>query len=215
MPIDPKDIVHQRPTPSTTAPVPVGGGPEMETKFGQIMQQPAAGAPTGAQQVGAAPSAADLMQRPVVQGVPTHDTLIQQTTTAAARIGDLSQALQTPGMKLSKADQKLLVTKLGNSNKLIRSAANKVGVDVGLPIKPTKDATVMEKALLFLTDGQTKLNSVRSTLEGMKASGTGLNPADVMSLQVKINTADQEVQFCAASIGKLVDTIKTLMNIQV
>ena len=76
------------------------------------------------------------------------------------------------------------------------------------------DMNLLQKALLYVSDSQAKLNSANQQISRLSSTNM-LNPGDMLSLQVKINAADQDVQFCTASVGKMVDAVKTLMNIQV
>jgi hypothetical protein len=211
MTIQPEGIRPTQQAVPSTRPEPVAGqGPEAGSSFAQMVQAPAGQGVGGAK----APSQAELMQQKMPGEAPTAASLNQQMSATNDRMGNLSNMIQTPNLKVSKADQKLIMKKLPRANESIRSAAKQVGVDVGPKLVAPKDMNLMQKALLYVSDSQAKLNAASQQVSRLNSTGM-LNPGDMLSLQVKINAADQDVQFCTATVGKMVDAVKTLMNIQV
>ena len=66
----------------------------------------------------------------------------------------------------------------------------------------------------YLADGQQQLASAQRQLQSLKAKGDSLAPADFLLVQVKLNKAQQELDFTSVLLANAVSGFKTLMNVQ-
>ena len=66
----------------------------------------------------------------------------------------------------------------------------------------------------YLADGQQQLVSAQRQLQSLKAKGDSLAPADFLLIQVKLNKAQQELDFTSVLLSNAVSGFKTLMNVQ-
>jgi hypothetical protein len=210
MNIQPEGI---RPTPqpiTTTRPEGMPGtGVDTSSGFARMLQAPAGAGVGGAK----APSATELRQQRIPGEAPTAASLNNQVKATSTHLNELATSLNAPGLRMSKADQKLLLKKLPKANEAIRDAAKRVGIDVGAKVVATKDMSLLQKALLYIGDGQSKLTS--ATNQMARLNFQNMNPAAMIAIQMKLSAADQQIAFCNNLLSGGVSAVKTLMNIQV
>jgi len=75
----------------------------------------------------------ELNQGHVLAAGPTIQTIQTQAKTAHALLGDLSNQLNTPNLKLRQSSKYLLKNKLNSANTLMRSASSKLGANLKDP----------------------------------------------------------------------------------
>ena len=145
---------------------------------------------------------------------PSMDTLLGQMTSTSSVLGDIQSQLQTKNLNLKQSQKYLLSSKLSNANQDIRSAAEKVGVKMGDPTFTSARRSPITKFLGLITDGQDQLNKTQEMIQNMKTSGGSLNPSELLTIQVKLAKAQQELEYSSVLLSKAVDDIKTMFNIQ-
>jgi len=145
---------------------------------------------------------------------PSMDTLLGQMTSTSSVLGDVQNQLHTKNLNLKQSQKYLLRNKLSSANQDIRSAADKAGVDVGDPPPTSARQSPVTKFLGLITDGQDQLNKTQDMIQNMKSSGGSLSPAELLTIQVKLAKAQQELEYSSVLLSKAVDDIKTMFNIQ-
>lgn len=172
----------------------------------------------------------DLMQSghsPITQAA-TMDNLLAQVKHAHSTLGDISHNLN----KLKKMDTKLrsshkylLKNKLSDTTANLHAINAKLGTNEekleeapssggsGFP-SSTKSQNPIAKFMNYLADGQQQLVSAQRQLQSLKAKGDSLSPADFLLIQVKLNKAQQELDFTSVLLSNAVSGFKTLMNVQ-
>lgn len=181
------------------------------TPFAPFMQPTATPNPTSQ-----APSPFDLSQgggKPIA-GTPSMDSLLAQINMSQATIGDIQKHLNTPNLKLNRAQKYLLGNKLADAKAHITSATSKVGVEAPQPKEVTPGSTPLSKFLSILTDGQYQLEAAKNQLEKMKGDGKTVNPAELLLMQVKLGKAQNEIEYSSVLVSKAVDSMKQLFSIQ-
>lgn len=145
---------------------------------------------------------------------PSMDTLVGQMNSASSVLGDLQNQLHTKNLNLKQSQKYLLRNKLTSANQDIRSAADKAGVNVGDPPPTSARQSPVTKFLGLITDGQDQLNKTQEMVQNMKTEGGSLSPAALLTIQVKLAKAQQELEYSSVLLSKAVDDIKTMFNIQ-
>lgn len=145
---------------------------------------------------------------------PSMDTLVGQMNSTSSVLGDLQNQLNTKNLNLKQSQKYLLRHKLTSANQDIRSAADKAGVPVGNPPPTSARQGPVAKFLGLITDGQNQLNKTQEMVQNMKLSGGTLSPAALLTIQVKLARAQQELEYSSVLLSKAVDDIKTMFNIQ-
>lgn len=145
---------------------------------------------------------------------PSMDTLIGQMNSTSSVLGDVQNQLHTKNLNLKQSQKYLLRNKLTSANQNIRSAADKSGVEVGDPPPTSARQSPVTKFLGLITDGQDQLNKTQEMIQNMKTEGGSLSPAQLLTVQVKLAKAQQELEYSSILLSKAVDDIKTMFNIQ-
>lgn len=162
----------------------------------------------------------DLMQSghsPVIQNA-TVDNLLSQVKNAHSTLGDISSQLNTPKLKLRSSDKYLLKNKLQTTSTNLRAVNAKLGGDLSddenKEESPSKIQGPLGRFMSYLADGQAQLVSAQKKLQSLKAKGDSLSPADFLLIQVKLNKAQQELDFTSVLLSNAVSSFKMLMQVQ-
>jgi hypothetical protein len=144
---------------------------------------------------------------------PTYETMMMQAKTSQMGLGELAQQLQTPKLKLKQSSKYILKNKLAAANAHIRSASQKMGA-TALEQETPSGMGPLTKFIGMITHGQNQLQEAQQQLSNLKDKGKNLSPADMLQIQIKLNKAQQEIEYSSILLSKSVDDIKMMMNIQ-
>ena len=144
---------------------------------------------------------------------PTMDSIQTQARVAQDGLGQVEQQLKEPQLKLKRHQVHLLKNKLSQAQEQIRSAGQKLGIQAP-PFKPPAGSSALGRFISYVNDGQDQLIQVQNQLKQMASKGQQLNAADMLSVTVKMNLAQQEIEYSTTLLGKVMDSIKQVMNIQ-
>lgn len=193
--------------------VPVGGDQKKiltpdESTFKSFMEEPTA--KPGSTSPLASPF--DLPQHPsALPAQPTLDTLMAQTKSAQATLGDINNQFNTPNLKLKQSSKYLLRNKLMDANAHLQTGNAKMGAETIKESGPLSGP--FGKFIGYVTDGQNRLQAAQKQLQSLKDKGDQLSPADMLLVQVKLNMAQQELEYSSVVLSKAVDDIKMLFNV--
>ncbi len=152
-------------------------------------------------------------QPPLAQA-PTLDTLVAQVNTAQSTMGDLNSQLSYPNLKLKNSQKYLLKNKLTDANANLRIANAKMGANVPDAPEQTQLSGPFAKFIGYLSDGQAQLTSAQQQLTALKDKGQNLSAGDFLMIQIKMNKAQQQLEFSSVLLSNAVQDIKTLMGVQ-
>jgi hypothetical protein len=190
-------------------------GPNAERSFDTYMNEPSKGVQeTGNQAKGISPFEL-ASQKPMQTQAPTMESIDSQMKSTSGILGDVQSQLNTKNLKLKQSQKYLLRNKLSEANAHIRTAASKVGVDVGEPPSMTTRQNPIKKYLAYVTDGQKQLQDAQNKLKELSTSGHHLSAGQMLLIQVKMNKAQQSLEYSSILLSKAVDDIKMLFNIQI
>jgi len=210
---NPKDVTEQ------AGIVPrVGEGPSKEPedqirtfssymKGGEPNPLAATGKPTQA-------SPFDLAHGRVPPPGPTLASIQDQAKVAGATMGDINTQLNTPKLKLKQSTKYLLKNKLSSAKGHIQSAATKVGAPIIEEEEQQGKGGPLQKFVNLVTSGQRQLDATQSMLAQISAKGEQMSPSDMLMVQIKLNKAQQELEYSSLLLGKAIDDLKMMMNIQ-
>jgi hypothetical protein len=157
----------------------------------------------------------DLAQgKPLATSAPTLDTLMNQVKNAQSTLGDLSTNVNTPGLKLKPSQKYLLKNKATDANANFRIANAKLGAEIPQEPSASEFKGPLAKFLALFTDGQNQMQSAQKQLEGLKDKGTSMQPADFLMIQIKMNKAQQELEYSSVLLSNAVSSLKQLMQVQ-
>ncbi|MCH9811409.1 hypothetical protein K0U07_01440 [bacterium] len=179
----------------------------MEDKEANPLQQQAKG-----------PSPIDLanQQKMSPSAPPTMDKIHQQMTSVSGSLGDIKNKLQNKNLKLKNSDKYLVRKKLGNANEHIKAAAKKTGADTGdFEKKLNQSKNPIARFLSMVSDGQHQMVQAADSIKKLNANGKKMQPGDLLLVQIKLNKAQQELNYTSVILGNATSMIKTLFNIQI
>jgi hypothetical protein len=154
-------------------------------------------------------------QQSVLAKGPSYDTLLAQAATTEGTLADLQNQLNTPNLKLKQSHKYLLNNKLADADAHLRAASEKMGAPVLEPTKLSPGMGPINKFLNFIADGVSQVHSAKAHLQALKDKGTAVNPADFLLIQMKMNKAQQELEYSSVVLSKAVEGLKTIMQIQI
>jgi exonuclease VII small subunit len=194
---------------------PTGQGPQQEpkTSFGDYMKQTPAATEAAPSQ---ATSPLDLSKGQVGQAMqPTMGSIQSQFNTTSNTLNTVESQLNTKNLKLKQSQNYLLRNKLSEADTHIRTAASKVGVDVGQPPSLLNKQNPINRYLGLIASSQTQLAQAETKIKQISANGQTLAPGELLLVQIKLNKAQQALDYSSVLLGKAVDDIKMLFNVQI
>lgn len=147
-------------------------------------------------------------------GMPTIDTLLAQSNSVISTLGDINSQLNTPNLKLKSSTKYVVKNKMMDANMTLRSANQKLGADVPEPPDPSTFQGPLGRFFAYLSDGQAQMEAAKQQLQNLKNKGQALTPGDFLLVQVKLNKAQQELEFSSVLLSNAVSALKTLMQVQ-
>lgn len=156
----------------------------------------------------------DLERGRVPASGPNFNTLQEQAKNAQATLGDINNQLNTPKLKLKQSTKYLLKNKLTSAKGHIKTAGQKAGAPEVEEEEVPKGAGPLQRYLALVTDGQNQLEATKQHLAALSAKGEEMKPGDLLLIQIKLSKAQQELEYSSLLLGKAVDDLKMMMNIQ-
>ena len=150
---------------------------------------------------------------PASAGSPSLDSILSQAKSAQDSLGNVGNQLNTPNLKLKRSQTHLLRNKLQDANGYIRSASSKLGIE-SPEMQMPQGATALDRFLAYVNDGQEQMLQVQQRVKELSESKDELRPADLLYVQVKMNQAQQEIEYSSTLLSKVIDSIKTILNTQ-
>lgn len=143
----------------------------------------------------------------------------KQTQQTINKFDDVKQQLvqaNQANAEIKPSYQKLLKNHLTHIDDNIRIASSKVGIETPAisPVTDAKSANPVERFINMLTSSQAKMKNLQKSVEAMASAGT-MNPGQMLALQIKSNLISQEMELFSSLLGKALEGIKTIMNVQV
>lgn len=147
-------------------------------------------------------------------GTPTLDTLMTQVKNAHGTLGDISSNMNTPGLKLKSSTKYVLKNKMTDANQHFRAANAKLGADIPEEPEAKEFSGPLGKFFSYIQDGQRQLESAQEQLKSMKDNAQSLSPSDYLLIQIKMNKAQQEIEYSSVLLSNTVSAFKQLMQVQ-
>ncbi len=154
------------------------------------------------------------LTRPSMQTAgPSFDTLLAQARVAQDGLGTIGEKLNEPNLKLKRSQSQLLKHKLQDANGHIRATGTRAGVPEP-PERKMDTGSPVARFLGMIGQGQDDLLAVQSQIKSLSQHPESLQPGDMMYMQIKMSQAQQEIEFSSTLLGKVIDSIKQVLNTQ-
>lgn len=143
----------------------------------------------------------------------SYDSILAQAKTAQDSLGSVESQLNNQNLKLKRSQSHLVRQKLGDANGYIRAAGSKLGAAIPEQKLPS-GLTGVTRFLAMVNAGQDQLVAVQKQLQALSAKGLQINPGEMMAVQVKMNLAQQEIEYTSTLLGKVIQSITQIINTQ-
>lgn len=145
--------------------------------------------------------------------------IVSQTKDAVQQIDDIKGVLNNPDITVKRSFQEQLSGKLSHIDESLKIALAKTGIEY-TPAEGAAEAgkgrvNPISRFLSFLTDGQWQLEKLGSELQLMSKNNKELSPINMLAVQVKMGQIQQELELFSSLLNNGLQSIKTVMNIQV
>lgn len=207
-PINPLQPDRIQPTKGITPSQPMEEN-QGQSAFSQIMKEPN----TVQAQSASAPSPMNILPQNNPVSGPSFETMQQSLNASKVNLDDMSNQIQTPGLKIKTQDRDALLNNLGQANDNLRAANTKLGVNPGPEPKPLEGP--LGAFVSLINGGAQQIAQAKQQLVNISQTPDTLNPAEMLMVQVKMNQAQQQIEFSSVLLSKVVDDFKQLMNVQI
>lgn len=145
------------------------------------------------------------------------ESVVAQTKDLIQKIEGVKTQLASPDLQLKGSVQDLLKNKLSHIDESLKVVMNRAGLEY-TPQEPGKSSGIaapIERFLGFLTHGQHQLQKLSNDVQMMHLNKTDISPASLLAIQIKVGYIQQEVEFFANMLNKVLESTKTIMNVQI
>lgn len=186
--------------------------------FDQYMQGTAGGQAmppgTNVPQAAGGPTPMDMVRGPQVSSAGvSFDSILAQSKTAQDSLGTVESQLNDKNLKLRRSQSHLVRQKLGDANSYIRAAGSKLGAEMPEG-KTTPGLNGIARFIAMVNDGQDQLVQVQQQLQKLSAQGTQMSPGEMLSVQVKMGLAQQEIEYTSTLLSRVIQGITQIINTQ-
>lgn len=109
----------------------------------------------------------------------------------------------------------LLKDKLTNIDEGVRVALTKAGLEYKESFGQDSSGNPILRFMGMLTHGQYQLQNLAQEVERWHLNKTEIDPAAMLSIQIKVGYIQQELEFFTGLLNKALESTKTIMNVQV
>lgn len=151
----------------------------------------------------------------------TVDQIVQQADDARASlqapISQIQEVQRTnPEVRVSPAHDALLTDKLIHVDSSLKTALNKVGVEVTAnQIQQNVGDKPLVKFLNMLSNSDRQLFTLVGEISALQNSKERLTPEKLLAVQIKLSFIQNELEFFTNVLNKALEGTKTIMNVQV
>jgi hypothetical protein len=103
---------------------------------------------------------------------------------------------------------------MADANDNLRTFNAKLGAQAPEEPDISKFTGPLGRFFAYLTDGQNQMEAAKQQLQNLKSQGSNISPGDFLLVQVKLNKAQQLLEFTSVLLSNAVSDIKQLMQVQ-
>jgi hypothetical protein len=133
-----------------------------------------------------------------------------------------AQASNLQGKEIADAalspQQRRMQQRLTHIDESLKIALSKAGVEYQAYVpqpEPTGRINPVKSFVGLLTNSQAQLDNLGNTIAELQLSKAELNPVNMLAIQMKINIVQQQLELFTGALNKALESMKTLMNVQV
>lgn len=184
--------------------------------------------PSSLQPPSASPSPMSMIQKTMIPTPNTPQMLLAQLQAAQTAMANIQGHMSHPQLKIRPAQKHLVKNKLASASSSLAAANTKMQgyadseeehrpafTQEEIEEEPSSSASgPIAQFLHYITDGLHQLESAKNQISAIGKKGKEMNAGDFLFVQLKLAKAQQELEFTSSLLGKAIDDIKQIMNIQ-
>lgn len=154
------------------------------------------------------------LTKPTVESATKHAQVVQnQLDNLLKNIQTVQQKAGAPLGKIAfnQALKPQVLDHTGRLNENYTVIGGKLALAPAKLEEPSKATATLEHFVNYIAGAQ---NQMRNVTEALQKKGQNITPADLLAVQSKMNGIQIQIEFFTTIIGKAVDNIKTVLNIQ-
>jgi len=142
--------------------------------------------------------------------------LKEQVKGTLVQIAEVKEKLANAKGEIKPSYQTILKNRLAHIDDNLKIAMNKAGLEYtpAPDVGKTNSRNPIFKFLDILTNSENQLISVGKSLESIEFNKK-VSPAQLLAIQMKMNTISQQIELFTNVLNKALESIKTVMNVQV
>jgi hypothetical protein len=116
------------------------------------------------------------------------------------------------------SQQRRMQQRLTHIDESLKIALSKAGVEYQAYVpqpSPSGRTNPVKNFLGFLTNSQVEMNHLDTKILEMSANRAELKPVEMMKIQMEMNRIQQQLELFTSALNKCLESMKTLMNVQV
>ncbi len=150
----------------------------------------------------------------VNQIVEQADNVRTNIQSPIAKIEDVQKT--RPDARISPAHDAVLTDKLIHVDSSLKTALNKVGVEVtAQEIQKNVGDKPLVKFLNMLSNSDRQLSTLVNEVSALQNAKERLSPEKLLAVQIKLGFVQSELEFFTNVLNKALESTKTIMNVQV
>lgn len=143
---------------------------------------------------------------------------INETRTTSEQVDKFLDTNPSATVNFPPVEEAKLSGKVVHIEAALKSALRTAGVEVNPHIVAPDTGSMKNpvvKFLNFLTQNDNQLKSILDDINNVNKVGSRLGYGDLLAVQVKLGFAQQQLELFANILNKALESIKTVMNVQV
>lgn len=144
------------------------------------------------------------------------DDIKKQSQGITSQIEEAKSHLSSSNGEIKSSYQKLLRNHLSHADDNLKIASSKVGLEYNPTIPAAEGAKPnhAQRFIQMLTNSEIQLEKITQELTAAASSDT-INPTQLLAIQQKMHSVQQEIELFTSLLNKALESTKTLMNVQV
>jgi molecular chaperone GrpE (heat shock protein) len=144
------------------------------------------------------------------------DSIKTQAKDAIAQIENIKTQLSQTQTEIRPSYQTVLRNRLTHIDDNLKIALNKAGIEYTPPqvTTDTGNHNPIHKFISFLTNSQHQLENLNVAIDQFNVTGQ-ISPANMLAIQMKMGYVQQQIELFTSLLNKVLESTKTIMNVQV
>lgn len=146
------------------------------------------------------------------------ESIKKQAKSAIEQIDQVKEKLKLTQGEIKPSYQTLLRNRLSHIDDNLKIALNKAGAEYTPAPKVAQgggSSNPAQRFIQMLTNSQQQIDHLTMTMGNLEAGGGAISPGNMLAIQFKMNSVQQQIELFTSLLNKVLESTKTIMNVQV